>query len=321
MTTQTVQADDDQNNKSYSIQAVLPDNQLNKNVSYYDLQVKPNQPSKLGVVISNTGSEKITVQAEINNAYTTDAAMIGYDKYSAKIYKSETPSLSSLIDGKRKKSVTLDAGQSKQIDFTVNSPKNEFRGIILGGVTTTAMVSSSTNKKVGVSNQIRYVKGVVLHSKDEVVDPEMHLQSAAPKAFNDVVGIGYLMDNTAPININDVKIKATISHKSMKNIEYSQKDLQIAPNSKFDYFIPVKHLKPGIYSTKLTVTSKAGYSKTFNNKLKVTQGSIEALDETKQVTTSHSGLIYTIIGLFVVLIVGLWFFMYTTGKRIGFRKK
>lgn len=311
----------DDNNKSYSVQAILPDNQLNKDVSYYDLQVTPKKSQTLDLVIFNTGSKPIEVETEINNAYTTDSATIGYDKFSAKTYKSDNPSLSSLVEGKRKKTVTIDANSSKKVSFVVNSPKKDFSGIILGGVTTTAIVNDSKSDKIDVANQIRYVKGVVLHSKPDQVDPNMNLESAAPRAINEAVGLGYSLNNLAPININEVSVKAVISHKGMKDINYSADNLQIAPDSKFNYFIPIKHLKPGIYTTKLTFTSKSGYTKTFNNKLQVSQGKIDALNESSQETTSSKTLIMWIAGLFGVLVVALWVFMYMTGKRIGFKKK
>ena len=317
---QTAKADDTQNKRSYSVQAILPDNQKNKDVSYYDLQVEPNQPTTLELMVVNTGTEKINVEVELNNAYTTDSATIGYDQYKAQLYKNKIPSLDSLVDGPRKTSVALDKGEIKKVSFKIKAPDQPFAGIILGGVTSTATVNTAGKEKVGVSNQIRYVKGVVLHSKSDEVTPNMNLIKAEPRAINDEMGLSYTVDNLAPININDVSVKAVIKHRGMKDIKYLAKNLQIAPDSKFSYFIPIDHLKPGIYSTKLTFTSKSGYSKTMTNKLKVSQGFIHALDETKHETSSAMGLIYVIIGLFAVLVIGLWLFMYNTGKKMGFKK-
>lgn len=305
------------NSKSYSVQAILPDNQLDKNVSYYDLKAEPNQTTNLKLLVANTGSEPITVGVELNNAYTTNSATIGYDKYSVKTYRSENPSLSSLVEGQRKQKITLAAGANKVVSFKIKNPAKPFNGIILGGITTTAVVTPSDDKKVSVANQIRYVKGVVLHSKTDEVKPQMNLLSAAPKSYEDSVGLSYNLTNEAPININDLKVKATIKHKDLKAINYNASNLQIAPDSKFEYFIPIKHLKPGIYTTKLTFYNDAGFSKTFNNRLKVTQGKISALDESTQQTTSNKTLLYVIVGLIVVLLLGLWVFMYSTGRRIG----
>lgn len=312
----TAQADGDEPKKSYSVQAILPDNQLNKDVSYYDLKVEPNQKTTLNLLVSNTGQQSINVDVELNNAYTTNSATIGYDKYSATTYKSENPQLSSLVEGKRKQKVKLKAGETKQVSFKIKAPEKEFKGIILGGLTTTAGVSSNEKSKVNVANQIRYVKGVVLHSKEDAVKPDLNLKSAAPNAFDDSVGIAYNVTNEAPININDLKVKAKISHKGLKDTNYKAENLQIAPDSNFQYYIPIKHLKPGIYTTELTFYNEAGFSKTMTNKLKVTQGKIQALDESTQETSSNKTLIFVIVGLIGILFIGLWVFFYVTGKKI-----
>lgn len=311
---------DDANDKSYSVQAVVPKSQLNKEVSYYDIKLDPAKSENLELMIANTGSKSIKVKTEINNAYTTDSATIGYDKFNQKTY-GDNPSLTSLVEGKRSLVTELDPGQVKTVSFKVTAPKNEFNGIILGGITTTAMVNSSSSKKVDVANQIRYVKGVVLHSKEGDVQPNMHMLKANPRVINDTNGISYALDNLAPINVNDVSIKAVISRKKMKDIKYDADKLQIAPDSKFNYFIPIEHLKPGIYSTKLTISSKNGYSKTFTNKLKITQGSIDALNESTQESSTGKGLLIIVGILIFILILGLWLFMYFTGRRVGFKRR
>jgi len=71
--------------KSYSVQAVLPDNQIDHNESYFDLKVEPNKEQDLKVMIINTGSKPIKVKAEVNDAYTADSGVIGYDKYNVQL--------------------------------------------------------------------------------------------------------------------------------------------------------------------------------------------------------------------------------------------
>lgn len=318
--TKTVRADDTSAKKSYSIQAVMPENQLDKNLTYYDIQSKPNFQQNLELVVFNTGTESIDVNVELNNAYTADAATIGYEKFSAKTYNNPNPELTLLVQGSRRQKVKLAAGSTKKVIFKIKNPAKPFQGIILGGITTTASVDTSSNQNIDVSNQIRYVKGVVLHSKADPITPNMNLLSAAPRSINHDVGLGFRLSNEAPVNINDVQVKAKINHKGMKTIKYSADKLQIAPNTKFDYFIPIKHLEPGSYTSEITFSSKSGYSKTFHNKLQVTQGKIQALDESMQERSSNKFWIIVILSLVAILVAGLWLFMYATGKKIGLKR-
>ncbi len=316
--------------KSYSVQAVLPDNQIDQNESYFDLKVEPKKEQTLKVMIINTGSKPIKVAAEVNNAYTADSGVIGYDKYNVKLYKNSNPSLTSLVDGKRKTSVNLKVGQAKTVSFVVKSPPEEYTGIILGGVTTTANVSPTKSKNINIKNQVRYVKGVVLRSKDDGVVPDMHLTNAFPKAVAGNSGIAYTLDNTAPININEVTLKAKITHND-KTSDYNAKNLQIAPNSKFNYFIPVKDLNSGKYKAKITITSKAGYKKTFTRTITVSKRSADAIEsQQNEAEGRHTNQwIIIIIGIVVLIFVVLWMYLYysqrnkttgTHGKKSRSRK-
>jgi len=304
--------------KSYAIQAILPDNQVNKDESYFDLKVEPNKEQSLKVLIANTGSKPITVTAEVNNAYTADSGVIGYDKYNAKLYKGQNPSLTSLVDGKRKQVVKLATGENKTVEFKVKSPSSEYTGIILGGVTTTASVSPTKSKNINIKNQVRYVKGVVLRSKDDGVMPDMHLTSAAPKAVAGSTGIAYTMDNTAPININKVSLKAEITNGSQVT-NYKADNLQIAPSSQFDYFIPIKKLGSGTYKTHITLKNDSGFSKELNYTITVKQRQADNVNDsaTPKPQSNNKQWIGIIIGIIVLIAVVVWMYLYYSQRNKG----
>lgn len=304
--------------KSYAIQAILPNNQINKDESYFDLKVEPNKEQTLKVLIANTGSKPITVTAEVNNAYTADSGVIGYDKYNTKLYKSKLPSLTSLVEGKRKKVVKLDNGENKTVEFKVKSPSSEYAGIILGGVTTTASVSPTKSKNINIKNQVRYVKGVVLRSKDDGVMPDMHLTSAAPKAVAGSTGIAYKLDNTAPVNVNKVALKAEITNGS-KTTNYSAENLQFAPNSQFDYFIPIKKLDAGTYKAHISLKNENGFTKEFNYTITVKQRQVDNVNDAAKPKpqTHNKQWIGIIIGIIVLIAVAAWMYLYYSQRNKG----
>ncbi|MFC6177429.1 WxL protein peptidoglycan domain-containing protein [Companilactobacillus huachuanensis] len=313
--TTTVKAAPD---KSYAIQAILPDNQINKDESYFDLKVTPNKEQTLKVLIANTGSKPITVTAEVNNAYTADSGVIGYDNYNAKLYKAKLPSLTSLVQGKRKQVVKLENGENKTVEFKVKSPSSEYAGIILGGVTTTASVSPTKSKNINIKNQVRYVKGVVLRSKDDGVMPDMHLTSAAPKAVAGSTGIAYKLDNTAPVNVNKVSLKAKITNGS-KVTNYSADNLQFAPNSQFNYFIPIKKLDAGTYKAHIELKNENGFSKDFNYTITVKQRQVDNVNDAAQPKPqSHNKQwIGIIVGIIVLIAVAVWMYLYYSQRNKG----
>lgn len=303
--------------KSYSIQSVLPDNQIDKNESYFDLKVEPNKDQTLKIIIFNTGSKSIKVTAEVNNAYTADSATIGYDKYNKSTYKNDLPELSSLVEGSRKQTVSLKAGESKEVSFKVKSPDKEYKGIILGGVTTIANVSPTKSKNLNIQNQVRYVKGVVLRSKDDAVNPDMHMTDAFPKAVSGSKGIAFRMDNTAPININDVKIKSNIKHNS-RDLKYHAKNLQIAPNSQFDYFIPIDDFTAGTYKAKITLTGKNGFKKTFTKTISVSKTDVKQVEkQTQPAKQNNFQWIIILVGIVILIAIALWMYLYYSQRNGG----
>jgi len=304
--------------KSYAIQAILPDNQVNKDESYFDLKVEPNKEQSLKVLIANTGSKPIKVTAEVNNAYTADSGVIGYDKYNTELYKAKTPSLSSLVEGKRKQVVNLQTGENKTVEFKVKSPSSEFAGIILGGVTTTASVSPTKSKNINIKNQVRYVKGVVLRSKDDGVMPDMHLTSAAPRAVAGSTGISYMLDNTAPININKVSLTAKIKHAG-KTIDYKAENLQIAPSSQFNYFIPIKSLSSGTYDAHITLKNGEGFEKSFDKSITVKQKEVNSVNDaaSPKQESNNRQWIGIIIGIIVLIAIVVWMYLYYSQRNKG----
>ena len=304
--------------KSYAIQAILPDNQVNKDESYFDLKVEPNKSQSLKILIANTGTKSIKVTAEVNNAYTADSGVIGYDKYNVNLYKSKLPSLTSLVEGKRKQVVNLAAGENKTVEFKVKSPDSEYAGIILGGVTTTASVSPTKSKNINIKNQVRYVKGVVLRSKDDGVMPDMHLTSAAPKAVAGSTGIAYTLDNTAPINVNKVSLNAKITNGSNVT-HYKADNLQFAPNSKFDYFIPIKKLEAGTYKAHISLKNDSGFAKDFDYTITVKKREVDSVNDSanpKQ-QSNNKQWIGIIIGIIALVAVVVWMYLYYSQRNKG----
>ena len=174
----TAAANKDNNNqpaRSFTVKAVIPHNQTDKKLTYYDLQVHPQQKQTLKMVVTNLGTKKLKVDLNINNAYTSQNGIISYDKSYVHLYKAQQPALSDLVQGKRHKSIVIDPQQSRTVKFTYQAPKTSFRGIILGGITASAAVGNSRKKNLTIQNRIRYVTGVVLRSQSHKVNPHLTL--------------------------------------------------------------------------------------------------------------------------------------------------
>lgn len=63
---------------TFSVKAILPDNQRTKETSYFDLRVAPNQTQKLQIELTNQTANDITVLASANAAITNDNGLADY---------------------------------------------------------------------------------------------------------------------------------------------------------------------------------------------------------------------------------------------------
>ncbi|MDV2575667.1 DUF916 domain-containing protein [Lactiplantibacillus plantarum] len=78
--TMTARADD----LNYTVQADLPDNQINQKVSYFDLKVTPGQTQNLTLTIKNSDSKEHRYTVSPNLAVTNNNGIIDYSQAKAK---------------------------------------------------------------------------------------------------------------------------------------------------------------------------------------------------------------------------------------------
>lgn len=70
----------DSNESAYSVSADIPDFQVDKNLSYFDLHLQPNQQKTIKIHLANTGKEKAAFLVNVNNAATNSNGVIDYGK-------------------------------------------------------------------------------------------------------------------------------------------------------------------------------------------------------------------------------------------------
>ena len=84
--TLTVYANEDQ--VPYSVKAVLPENQINDDVSYFDIGMNTEEELNLEVIIQNYSAEEITINITNNTATTNSNGLITYDGVDAEPHSS-----------------------------------------------------------------------------------------------------------------------------------------------------------------------------------------------------------------------------------------
>lgn len=143
--------------------------------SSLSLKMKGGESTDIKVQVTNAGSEDSKVDLFVNNAHTTSVGKITYSDNKKDLSKHENAPLSKMIDG-YPKDLEIKAGETKEVTFKLNVPKEEFKGIKLGGIHLINSVSKTEKDKM-FKNRFAYTIPVLLTQSDDQVKADAELQS------------------------------------------------------------------------------------------------------------------------------------------------
>ncbi|MGY3713878.1 MULTISPECIES: DUF916 and DUF3324 domain-containing protein [Lactococcus] len=240
----------------FSVQAVLPENQVDKSQSYFDLRMKPGQSQDLMVEMRNDTSKEVTVEVNPNTAITNQNGIVEYNDTKTKRDSSLKTGFKDIAT--TEKEVTVPAKSQKQVKIHVQMPQEEYNGTILGGIYFSekdqGKDQKDTSKGSQIVNKYAYVIGVKLTETDTVVQPELRLNAVQAKQINYRNVITANIQNYEPAILKDLKIEGKVYEKGGSEVLYSEvkEDLRMAPNSNFDFAMSLnnKPFKPGKYTFK-----------------------------------------------------------------------
>ncbi|EOV3185279.1 DUF916 and DUF3324 domain-containing protein [Enterococcus faecalis] len=310
------------NDMNYSVQAKIPENQVNKQLTYFDIHVAPNQQQELKVTVANNSKEKATIQLNANNALTNSNGVIEYTKHGVKPDASLKYPLEKLIKNPKQK-VTLAPGESKEVAFDLQMPKEAIKGTILGGIHVQKEDDSKAkdNKKnVTIENVYSYIIGVQIREELTAVTPKLFLREVKPTLINYRTAVSANLQNATPTHLRKVSIDAAIRKQNSQKIlhQVKKEQMSIAPNTNFNFPISWENqvIQPGKYILTMHVTSDQGqwdFTKEFTVKAKDVK---KVNDEAVEVKKEDHTLLYILSGVIVVLLFGfIWFYLKTRKKE------
>ncbi|WP_242822144.1 DUF916 and DUF3324 domain-containing protein [Leuconostoc sp. C2] len=299
----------------FTVNTVIPDNQIDKSKTFFNLKVVPNQQQRITVKLNNTTSKEITVNVGVNSTKTNSNGVVEYGKTTIKNDKSLKYPITELV--KHPSSVRIPANSTTEVPFDVTMPKEKYSGIILGGIVFQQKESeaenSASSKGTSVQNHYAYAVALSLKETDDRVAPNLNLLTVKPAQNNarNVINVG--IQNDQSILLSKVKVDAKIYAKGGKSPVYSSltNEMQMAPNSNFLYPVALKgtEMKPGSYTLKLAVTGTA-YDKpktwhfTRNFKIKSTEAkTLNQSDVDLKANTNNNNWIYIFIGVLLFLVI------------------
>lgn len=314
----------------FSVHADLPENQLNKKNSYFDLKVKPKQMQTITVSVQNTSKKTEKIAVRVRNAATNQNGVIDYTESKIKKDPSLKVGLEDIIQ-QTKQEISLAPKEAKKVSFQLKMPSKPFEGAILGGIEFEKLGQDNHQKKknLSIQNEYSYVIGVQLQETDKnLIQPKLHLVDAQADLMNYRPVVTATLQNDQPVILHDLKIKATVTKKKDKNFSLTQEKsgMSMAPNSHFDFPIALKGetMKAGSYHIQIQAEAEKGkYHWTLSKNFEVTKEQTDRINQESIHAQKNPFPIwgYILIGAGIILLLVCIYLLYKNRKLRSKRRK
>ncbi|MHC9531938.1 DUF916 and DUF3324 domain-containing protein [Dellaglioa sp. L3N] len=246
---------------SFSVEAQIPSNQIDKNQTYFDLKMKPNQKQTLVVDMKNATNKAVTVEVHPNAAMTNDNGVVEYKAVNPTLDKSMTQPFSKLATTDTTVTIPAKSAIKQKIDVTM--PAKPYTGLIAGGIYFTEKIDKAKEKAdksgVQIKNRYAYVVGVSLRENTTSVKPNMELLSIKPGQANYRNTLKVKLQDNKMTAIKNLKVHGKVYARNGKKVLFESKtsNMTMAPNTNFNYGISWdnQEFKAGKYRLEMTADS------------------------------------------------------------------
>ncbi|MGX7149432.1 DUF916 and DUF3324 domain-containing protein [Enterococcus ureasiticus] len=296
----------------YSVKAIIPENQIDKTKTYFDLKMTAGQIQNIDLEIKSNSTETLNLVVEPYSATTNQNGELEYSIEPEKNDSSIVYPITRLVSGKQK--VTILPKDTKRVTFRLKMPEKDYIGKIVGGFNVYEQENDrqieSTSKKndVQIKNVFSIVIGIQLRENLNRVKPELKLNAVKAGLFNYRTAITANIQNIKPEFISDLSIKSKVRKNGSKKVIYEaeKSDLAMAPNSNFDFPISLENqeLVEGSYELEITARSKSE-TWAFTRIFRITDEEATRLNEEAVEIESKQKPKYKFIIIIIIVFVSL----------------
>lgn len=282
-----------------------PENQKDTNLGYYHLKMMPGQQQTIVIILSNPGSEAITVDLALNGAKTNKNGVIEYANSEIKNDASLAFAFEDLVTGPSE--VELAAGETKQVELNIQMPETGYEGVIAGGI---QLMKAGQTEDVDTSggstviNQYAYVVSILLQEGDAELTPDLQFNSAYAGQLNYRNSVYVDLSNIVAAYLNDLTIEAQVMKKDSSTVLYESKNtsMRMAPNSFMEFPISMngEQMEAGNYTVHLLATS-GELSWEWTKDFEITEEEAQKYNERDVGLTQETGINWQLI---VIIVVG-----------------
>lgn len=248
---------------NFSVKAILPENQHDKDKTHFDLRMTPGQEQTIEVEVKNLSDKEIKVFMNPSTAITNLNGVIDYPDPKSDIVYDETLKYPFSEIANVPESIDLASNETKKVPIRLTLPKTPFDGVIIGALRfyeedTQKQEETKEKQGMGVRNRFDYLVGVKISENDTPITPELKLLDVKAGQVNYRNAVNIKLQNPQPVILENLSIETEIFPKNSSTPSYKQsKDhMRMAPNSymEFPVYLMNKAFKPGKYLMKMKAT-------------------------------------------------------------------
>jgi hypothetical protein len=294
----------------FSVESIIPENQVDRTKSYFYLSVVPAEKQVIQVKVKSLQEEPVTIQIKVHDAVSSSVGSIDYANDKPKLDASLKQPITELVQVKDgTKEITLNNKEEKVVEFEITPPQAPFSGVKLGSIRFLRKNDQAEKETSGLVPQYARVIAIMLTEDEEAFNQgaELHLKRVNLQLSNGRKVIAARIQNDQPKVLQEMTIQGNVRKKGDKKIlaKQKQENFSVAPNSNFDFEIPLglEKFEAGTY----VFTGKAeGDDRTWKWEEEFTVGKEQAdkvNEETVYKVLVPSWVPWVALSLGVVLIV------------------
>ncbi|MGX7059025.1 DUF916 domain-containing protein [Vagococcus humatus] len=280
----------------FNAEVKLPNNQVDANLTYFDLQMKPNQKQRLQVDLTNLSDKAVKIKAAVATATTNDQGKIVYQTSKNRLLKNIPVKLEEAVVIPTKQ-VVIPKGETLPFFLEVTMPANSYEGVLVGSVQFTQMdLGKDTTKKsqeMMIKNVFSRTIAILVRENKQQVSETVDLTSFSTKQEKNRTYVVASLEHPVASILSPVTIQTELidQHNPTEVLaKQVTEDIQLAPFTQTDF--PVikteEPLKSGVYSLDVKVTDSQNHTWKFKEQVKVQSNKEKTLTQPrpKQVTAS-----------------------------------
>ena len=303
------------------VQPIFPENQRNIEVGFFDLILEQGAKQTIEIEISNLSTENpIVVLIEAATATTDNGGVVHYTPRRGEGQQVRDNTLpfafEELVSVPGR--LELAPGEVRRLPITIDMPDVSFDGVIAGGfgISQEIDLEAARDEAGLILNLFNFEIPVIIRQSENLVQPELQILEVGASQWNLRNIIAVHLQNPEMMFINLMNIQAYVIEKDSGQVvvEHFAQGLQMAPNSNFEWGIPLRRERftEGDFILQMEVTSRNGeWSFTEEFRIELEQANawneIAVIEERVQEETTREVqkvmLLLVLLGLMVAVMM------------------